>query len=147
MFKYVQNWVLTETSKLFYTYSPAEVRKMWEIATMGVLELRRAMLWACNDAPGGNGMLPTLKEMVKGLGVEHNLSEDLFDAASHPRAAECKVTKHLANDTRKEFEYDRDSPCIFYSENDIEKGVEGVFKGGFHSMENPNVCILFQMKM
>jgi len=148
MFKYVQNWVLTETSKLFYTYCPAEVQKMWEIATMGVLDLRRAMIRACNDATGGNRMLPTLKEIVEGLGVEHNLSEDLLHAVSHPRAAGCKVTKHLADDARKESVYAEDTPCFFYSENDIEKGIEGVFKGGFDSFENRDgVCVLFQMKM
>eukprot|EP00797_Seminavis_robusta_P002188 Sro1133_g244780.2 (231) ;mRNA; f:5372-6064 len=146
MFKYVQNWVLTETSKLFYTYSPAEVQKMWEIATMAVLELRRAMIWACNAAPGGNDLYPTVKETVEGLGVEHNLCDDLLDAASHPRAAECKFTMNLAENIKEKFEYDRDSPCIFYSVNDIEKGVEGVFKGGFDTSEN-DVCILFQMKM
>ena len=37
---------------------------------------------------------------------------------------------------------------FFYSENDIEKGIEGVFKGGFDSFENRDgVCVLFQMKM
>ena len=140
-FKWVKNWVLVETRKLFYEYSPAESKKMWELATLGVLELHRAMLLACNRATGGE-FIPTLKQIVEGLDVHHNLGEDLLDAASKLVAAHNELTKDLGDTAKKT----HDKPCFFYAINDNEAGVEGMFKGGFDIGEG-GVCIFFQMKM
>lgn len=142
MFTWVRNWVIVETRKLFYEYGPAESQKMWELATMGVLELRRAMLMACSVA-SGKDVLPTLGEIVQGLNVHHNVANDLMEAVSSPVAAQNKNTRDLATDATKTSK----EPCFFYSAIENEKGIEGVFKAGFDTCEHAEICLFFQMKM
>lgn len=77
-FKWLKNWVLVKTRKLCCKCGPAENKKMWELATMGVVELHRATLLACNRAKGDDS-IPTLKQIVKGLDVHHNLGKELLD--------------------------------------------------------------------
>lgn len=50
-FSHVQTWVLVELHRLFYSDGPSEAVKTWELATMGVLELRKAILQVVRDAP------------------------------------------------------------------------------------------------
>ena len=142
LFQWVRNWVLVETRKLFYEYGPAESQKMWELATMGVLELRRAMLMACSRA-SGNGLIPTLEEIVQGLNVQHNVDDALMEAVASEHAAENRNTKNLRRDVKNEVE----EPCFLYSALENEKGIEGVFKGGFDTCEHHEMSIFFQMKM
>lgn len=142
MFKWVLNWVLIETKKLFYEYDPAESQKMWELATMGVLELRRAMRMACSIA-SGKDTIPTLKEIVQGLNVQHNVDDALIEAVASPHAAKNKNTKNLPIDVKKEVE----EPCFFYSALENETGIEGVFKRGFVTCKHHEMCIFFQMKI
>ena len=148
MFSLVQNWVLVETRKLFYEYSPAESQKTWELATMGVLELRRAMLFACKNRSLAFDdeyvLRPTLADIFEGLDLHHNIEdEDIWESVSHEEAASNIYTENLQENISKK----REKPSFCYSALENELGVEGVFTGGFHSCEDEDIPIFFQMKM
>ena len=132
LFSYVQNWVLVEVRKLFYTYGyTAETQKTWEISTLAVLELRKALLQAVtNNSP------PTLGKIVEELGVHHNVSNNLLSTQATSRAA-CNSYRELPHATTKVSE-----PEIIHSANNNELGVEGLFRAGFGT-----VTLFFQMKL
>ena len=134
LFKWVENWVLVETRKLFYTYTPAECQKTWELATMGVLELRRAMLLACSEAEEGDAdmaRMPTLQMIVQGLDVQHNVCDVLLESLASASAAQSTEVKELTASILTE---NVKMPILFYSQLANEKAVEGVFKGGYDSL-------------
>jgi hypothetical protein len=134
LFSLVQNWVLVETRRLFCEYGPDQTRKTWEIATMAVLELRKAMMQAVNDSP------PTLEEMTKGLNVHHNVDAEILTCGA---SAETATLAETATDALESLPH-ATTPCLkpYFSVIHNEKGVEGVFRGGFG-----NISIFFQMKL
>ena len=98
---------------------------------------------ACSIASGRDMML-TLKEIIQGLNVQHNVDDALIEAVASPHAAKNKCTKNLPIDVKKKVE----ESCFFYSALESEKGLEGIFKGGFFdACEHHEICIFFQMKM
>ena len=147
LFKWVENWVLVETRKLFYTYTPAECQKTWELATMGVLELRRAMLLACSEAEEGDAdmaRMPTLQMIVQGLDVQHNVCNVLLESLASASAAQSTEVKELTASILTE---NVKMPILFYSQLANEKAVEGVFKGGYDTDDYEETCLFFQMKL
>ncbi|KAG7372542.1 hypothetical protein IV203_018685 [Nitzschia inconspicua] len=137
LFQAVENWVISETHKLFFTYGPEETVKKWELATMAALEIRKAMFQVV-----AGGVTPSLRQVYEGLGVHHNLSDDVLKKKALTTAAVeefCELpTATDAKDKKK------GHPCFYYySKLENEPGVvEGVFHGGFSSLS-----IFFQMKL
>mmetsp|Transcript_42465 Transcript_42465/g.102285 ORF Transcript_42465/g.102285 Transcript_42465/m.102285 type:complete len:730 (+) Transcript_42465:151-2340(+) len=144
LFTWVQDWVLIETRKLLYTYGQTEVGKMWEIATMGVMELRRALLFSIEmteHADDENWLMPTLQQILDGLDVHHNVNDILMQSVASPEPASnayCRLQKIESAIT---------SPIILYSSLQNEEGIEGIFRGGFDSTDHEEVCMVFQMKL
>ncbi|CAB9519018.1 expressed unknown protein [Seminavis robusta] len=85
LFQLVQNWVLVETRNMFYIYGADATTTTWEVTIMALLELRKAMLQAVNGAE------PSLGDLIEGVRVHHNLSQELLDmkASPHPAAGHC----------------------------------------------------------
>ena len=132
LFPLVQNWVLVETRKMFYDYGPSEATKTWETTTMALLELRKAMLQAVNV----NGAPPSLGDIIRGIRVHHNLSQESLDVtASQLAAGNGFFHLPLAVEVITE-------PKIYLSSIQNERGVEGVLRQCFEDMS-----IFFQMKL
>lgn len=129
IFPLVQSWVLVGTRNFYYVYGPQETQKSWELATMAVLELRKAMLQSVN-----NGQPPTLSDVIDGLGVHHNVESTLMNSLASVEAATNEFDA-LPHGTTCSLH-----PCFHYSHSSNEKGVEGVFREGFRG-----VSIFFQM--
>ena len=130
VFTHVQDWVLVELHRLFYIVGPSEAVKTWELATMGLLELRRAMLHVVK------GSTPTLCEIIDGVGVFTNVSNDLLDSSATPEPAS-NVCENLPLSSKSS-----GAPCFYHAKKSNEEGVEGVFRNGFHK-----VAVFFQMKL
>lgn len=130
LFSYVDNWVLIETRRLFYTHGPAEAVKALEEATMAVLELRKAMLQSVNGTP------PTLRQITDGLAVHHNVGDGIMDQTASAGAS-TNAFESLPHQTTR-----CNQPCFYFSPIKNEKGVEGVLRGGFGAHS-----IFFQMKL
>jgi hypothetical protein len=62
--------VLVELHGLFYADGPSEAVKTWELATMGLLELRKAMLQVVR------GVTPSLRDIVRGVDAFLKVSDD-----------------------------------------------------------------------
>ena len=83
LFTWVQNWVVVEIRKLFYEYGLDETQKTWELATMAVLTLRKAMLQVLQIENGP----PTMKEICEGLDVHHNVDDSILAKRASPNTA------------------------------------------------------------
>ena len=131
LFSWVQNWVLVETRKFFWEYGPDETKTTWELATMAVLELRKAMFMAANNRS------PTLADTMNDLDVHHNVTDEMMKAAasSYPATNAFRAPPPLAKEECRE-------PCFYYSNIENEQGIEGVFCSGFN-----DISIFFQMKL
>jgi hypothetical protein len=148
LFTLVQNWAVVETRRLFYEYAPDETVGMWEVATMAVLELRKAMLQAVNNAP------PTLAAIIDGLGVHTNIPQkDLMSWCAPLRAAgnKCEDLPPATDVHESDVRMWKSEPCFFFASSPLrrrstvhflptENGVEGVYLGF-------PVAIFFQMKL
>jgi hypothetical protein len=139
LYSWVKNWVVVETRKLFYEYGPSETRKTWELATMAVLEIRRAMLAASNDPQNTPS---TFTDVIRGLNVHHNVDKTILESASFSTPASNSYRNlPLSTETCVD-------PCFYYSNIENEKGIEGVFRSGFEFQTNKEkVSIFFQRKM
>ncbi|KAL7564540.1 hypothetical protein ACA910_013941 [Epithemia clementina (nom. ined.)] len=135
VFSYVQNWVLVELYRLFYDDGPSEAVKTWELATMGVLELRKAMLHAVR------GQTPSLRDVVDGkvvgeVGTFLKVSDDILDMTATEKTAANSFQDLPSGSDPCEL------PCFYYAKKSNEEGVEGVFRNGFGDL-----AIFFQMKL
>ena len=131
VFSHVQNWVLVELHRLFYSDGPCEAVKTWERATMGVLELRKAMLQVVRDAT------PSLHDIVGEVGAFLKVSDDVLK-----KTATAESAANLFQDLPRGSEACDELPCFFYAKKSNEEGVEGVFRNGFKDL-----AIFFQMKL
>lgn len=80
-----------------------------EVTIMALLELRKATLQTVNNAE------PSLSDLIEGVRVHHNLSQELLDmkALPCPAAGHCCCLPHLAAVINK--------PTIFLSSASNEK--------------------------
>jgi len=131
VFSHVQNWVLVVLRRLFYSDGPSEAVKTWELATMGVLELRKAMLQVVRSAT------PSLHDIVEDLDAFLKVSDDVLE-----KTATAESAANSFQDLPRESEACNELPCFYYAKKSNEEGVEGVFRNGFKDL-----AIFFQMKL
>jgi hypothetical protein len=128
VFSHVQNWLLVELHRLFYADGPSEAVKTWELATMGLLELRKAIFV--------RGVTPSLRDIVGGVDAFLKVSDDVLEkTAKVETAANSFQNLPLGSESCE-------LPCFFYAKKSNEEGVEGVFRNGFKDL-----AIFFQMKL
>lgn len=131
VFSHVQNWVLVELHRLFYSDGLSEAVKTWELATMGVLELRKAMLQVVRSAT------PSLHDIVKDLDAFLKVSNDVLE-----KTATAESAANSFQDLPRGSDACDELPCFYYAKKSNEEGVEGVFRNGFKDL-----AIFFQMKL
>jgi hypothetical protein len=129
-FPQVQNWVLVELQRLFYMDGPTDAVKTWELATMGLLELRKAMIQVNEEKN------PTLSEVLSGLGVLTKVSKTILRKIA---TEECAANSYQDLPEGSEA---CDKPCVFYAQKSNEEGVEGVFRNAYEDL-----ALFFQMKL
>lgn len=130
LFPYVQNWVLVELRRLLYTDAPKEIYRTWEVGAMAMLELRKAMLCAVRPQS------PSLREILE-VGAFLKVNDTILDKLATEETASFSLVDDLPSGSEPCQE-----PCIYYSSNPCEKGVEGMFRGAFGDL-----AIFFQMKL
>ena len=124
-FEHVQSWAINSVYKIYYTIETKdETVKAWELATIALLDLRRAMQYVANDKKPLK-----LSQMFVNSNVHHNLENNLLNAvASHKAAQQTQSPIPFASVTC-------DGPTVITADRMNEKGIEGVFRNAEERMD------------
>jgi hypothetical protein len=135
-FTLVKPWPVTALRSALYEFTGDPI-KTWELATMGLLELRRAFFLIAR------GSSPTLQALFEGATVHHTLS----DAALKATAAADPCALLPAPTVPTHAECDGAAHQLYHSAATTEKAVEGVLRGGFVDGSGCDIAVFYLMKM
>jgi len=145
-FQHVHSWAISSVYKLYYDIeSIDEIVKAWELATIALLDLRRAMLYVAKDKNPLklNQMFLSLdRPTANTMFVHQNLEQNMLDAVGSNEAA-----KEIQLSSLPGVDDIYDSPTVITSERSNEEGVEGVFQNAFSSENGDPIHVFFQMKL
>ena len=144
-YRRVEKWVVNAVYKLYYVNETADdIVKTWELATIAMLDLRRAMQYVAkgNNSPSLNQMFveldgPNANQMF----VHHTLDDRILNSVASDTPARQQQSELPRGDNIF------DSPIVITSKIQNKKGIEGVFQNAFRRENGDPIHVLFQMKL
>jgi hypothetical protein len=132
----VNPWTIDALKSALYEFTGDPI-KTWELATMGLLELRRAFFLVARGRP------PTLQQLFEGATIHHTLSDAVLKstAAANP----CALPPATTVPTHAEC--DGTTNQLHHSAAIGERAVEGVLRGGFVHASGREIAVFYQMKL